>query len=106
MVDPRSNDLFIVTKPRDTTPTVYRAKAPMLPNTTTVLEDVGKLTVFEQGKRRNTLVTAGDISPDGGQILIRNLHERVPLAPTPERKCCRRVETRTLRRPPFTRTTG
>jgi hypothetical protein len=71
MVDPRSNDLFIVTKPRDTTPTVYRAKAPMLPNTTTVLEDVGKLTVFEQGKRRNTLVTAGDISPDGGQILIR-----------------------------------
>jgi hypothetical protein len=71
MVDPRSGDLYIVTKPHDSTPTVYRAKAPLVPKTTQVLEEVEKLTVFDQGKRRSTLVTAGDISPDGSQILIR-----------------------------------
>jgi hypothetical protein len=71
MVDPRSNDLFIVTKPRNDTPKVYRAKAPFEANRTTTLVEIASLSLFEQGKRRGTLVTAGDISPDGSQILIR-----------------------------------
>jgi hypothetical protein len=71
MLDPRSNDLFIVTKPRNDTPKVYRAKAPLEANRTTTLEEVASLSLFESGRRRSTLVTAGDISPDGSQILIR-----------------------------------
>jgi hypothetical protein len=71
MVDPRSNDLYIVTKPRDSVPIAYRAKAPLEPERSIVLEEVTKLPIFEQVKRRSSLVTSGDISADGSLIVIR-----------------------------------
>lgn len=71
MVDPRTSDLYIVTKPRSDTPRLYRAKAPLSPRETRVLEQIALLSVFDRGTKRSTLVTAGDISPDGSQILLR-----------------------------------
>lgn len=71
MVDPRSQDLFLVTKPRLGTPMVYRAPALDKPAGTRVLEEVAELTVFEKGSRRGSLVTAADISQTGEWILVR-----------------------------------
>ncbi len=64
MVDPWNGDVFILTK-RDSSNVLYRAKADQLENgKTTVLEKIMKLPV--------TMSTAGDISLDGTQILIKN----------------------------------
>lgn len=72
MVDPRTSDLFLVTKPHESVPTMYRAKAPLSPKKAQVLEEVATLPVFDRRSRRSHLVTSGDISPDGSMILIRS----------------------------------
>jgi hypothetical protein len=71
LVDPKSLELFIVTKPRSEPPKVFRAKPPLDASHSTRLEEVLELSIFDQGKKRSTLVTAGDVSPDGSWILIR-----------------------------------
>jgi len=72
MVDPRTGDLFLVTKPHQSTPMMYRAKSPLSTKRSHVLEEVAALRVFERGARRSRLVTSGDISPDGSMVLIRS----------------------------------
>jgi hypothetical protein len=71
LVDPKTLELFIVTKPRSESPKVFRAKPPLDPTHTTILDEVAVLTVFDRGTKRSTLVTAGDVSADGSAILIR-----------------------------------
>jgi len=78
MVDPRTSDLYIVTKPRHGAPVVYRAKAPLDAKRTTILEDVTTLNSISTGPHSPTLVTSGDISFDGSMILLRT-YERAYL---------------------------
>lgn len=63
MVDPRSGDIFIVSK-RDSTNTLYRAPKKAFEKEQYVLEKVMELPF--------TMAVAGDISADGSQILIKN----------------------------------
>jgi len=72
MVDPRTGDLFLVTKPHNSSPKVYRARAPLDAKRPQILEEVATLPVFDSGNRRSRLVTSGDISPDGTMVLIRS----------------------------------
>ncbi|MGC4064245.1 MAG: hypothetical protein QM784_06290 [Polyangiaceae bacterium] len=71
LVDPRTLELFIVTKTRSEPPKVFRARPPLDPTHTTILDEVAELSIFDRGTKRSTLVTAGDISADGSLILIR-----------------------------------
>jgi len=63
LVDPLSQDFYIISK-RDKQCRMYRAAAPHTPGTTTKLEFVGTLP--------STLITGGDVSHDGKQILLKN----------------------------------
>ncbi len=76
MVDPRSGDLYVLTK-RDSEPSaLYRGDAPFAPGPARVLEHAGTVD-FAEGSR---LATAGDVSPDGTRIAIRTYsHVRVYL---------------------------
>jgi len=78
MVDPRTKDLYFVSK-RDHPVRLYVARYPQLTNTTTTLEKLGDLPASI-----GTWITAGDISADGSEIILRNdvkppsaLHNRV-----------------------------
>ena len=62
LVDPRTRDLYIVSKREDRVH-VYRAAYPQFTNTVITLEFLGQLTAYD--------VTAGDISPSGREILIK-----------------------------------
>lgn len=62
MVDPQTRDLYLVSK-RDIRSRVYRAAYPQSTTETNVMEARGELTW--------NWATGGDISPDGGEILIR-----------------------------------
>lgn len=69
MVDPLSGDIYIVSK-RDTVPRIYRAAFPQAPSNTIIMEFKGLLSWTV-----NTSYdwpTAGDISPDGDEVLIRS----------------------------------
>lgn len=70
-VDPLSGDLFIVSKEGDGQSRVFRAAAPLDPTTPRKLEVVASLDFGRGLLEGNTMVTAADISPDGGRILIR-----------------------------------
>jgi hypothetical protein len=63
MVDPRSGDIFIISK-RDSTNTLYRAPKKAFEKERFVLEKVMELPF--------TMAVAGDISADGTQVLIKN----------------------------------
>jgi hypothetical protein len=63
LVDPRSGDIFIVTK-RDKQARLYRAAAPHATGTTRTLEFVSTLPM--------TLITGGDIAHDGRSILLKD----------------------------------
>ncbi len=79
MVDPRTGDVYLVTKPRHGAPVVYRSKAPLDAKRTATLEEVSTLTAISGlGSTSGTLVTSGDISADGSMILLRT-YERAYL---------------------------
>jgi hypothetical protein len=61
LLDPLTKDIYIVSKER--TSKVYRAAYPQKTAGKTILEQVGKL--------HWGMATAGDISPDGNEIIIR-----------------------------------
>ncbi len=64
MVDPENGDVYILSK-RDSSNTLYRAEADKLEAQTEVtLEKIRKYPI--------TMSTAGDISKDGSQILVKN----------------------------------
>jgi hypothetical protein len=64
MVDPLTKDIYIVSK--EMTSKVYRAAYPQSTTGKTVLEEVAKL--------HWGMATAGDISPDGNEIIIRGYY--------------------------------
>lgn len=66
LVDPQSNDGFVVTKEADGASGIYRAPAPWSPEQPVEMERVGTLALGAFG-----LATAGDISPSGDAIVIR-----------------------------------
>jgi hypothetical protein len=61
MVDPLTKDIYIVSK--EMTSKVYRAAYPQSTTSKTELEQVAKL--------HWGMATAGDISPDGNEIIVR-----------------------------------
>lgn len=63
MVDPWTGDLFILSK-RDTSNTLYRVTVDQLDKAEAVLEKIMDIPV--------TMAVGGDISANGGQILIKN----------------------------------
>ncbi|MDJ0840943.1 MAG: hypothetical protein QNK37_30815 [Acidobacteriota bacterium] len=63
LVDPLNGDIYLLTK-RDEFSRVYRAAAPAPGNQTITLEHMGDM--------RMSSNTAGDVSPDGTQILIKD----------------------------------
>jgi hypothetical protein len=70
-VDPLSGDLFIVSKEGDGESRVFRAQAPLDATAPRTLEVVASLDFGRGLLEGNPMVTAADISPDGGRILIR-----------------------------------
>jgi hypothetical protein len=72
LVDPRTGDLYIVTKSSDGASGVYRSAAPHDTAATRTLTKVASLS-FGAGElaTTGTLATGGDISPDGSEIAIR-----------------------------------
>ncbi len=67
-VDPQTGDIYIVSK-REDNKRLYRLKYPQNINEVTVAETFGELPSFGQGL--SGYVTAGAISPDGSEILLR-----------------------------------
>jgi hypothetical protein len=71
LVDPRSGDLFIVTKDFDSgTSRVYRSSFPHDAGRRRLLEDVGRVQ-FPGSRARDIAATGGDVSSRGDRILIR-----------------------------------
>jgi hypothetical protein len=70
-VDPLSGDLFLVSKEGDGKSRVFRAQAPFDTKTARELEVVASLEFGRGLLEGNSMVTAADIAPDGGRILIR-----------------------------------
>jgi hypothetical protein len=66
LVDPLTRDLYILSK-RDLFSRVYRAGYPPSTTTQTTLEFVCMLPLG--------LVTAGDVSPDGNQVIVRGMFQ-------------------------------
>lgn len=67
MVDPINNDMYIVSK-REATVGVYQAKAPFVNSEVRTLKKLGNIPY--------RLITAGDISTQGDQIIVRD-YEKV-----------------------------
>jgi hypothetical protein len=65
IVDPATGDLYLITK-RDARSRIYQADYPQSTGATTTLEFVGELTW--------TAAAAGDISPDGDELILKDLH--------------------------------
>jgi hypothetical protein len=73
MVDPWNGDLYIVTKKKDGVSVVFKSPAPQDLTSARTLTLETTLN-FQQGLLKftfNNLVTAGDFSPDGQEILLR-----------------------------------
>lgn len=72
MVDPITADLYLVTKPREGSPVVFRASAPLLKSPRRgSLEPVATLTAIGKDWGFPAFVTAADISHNGQFILVR-----------------------------------
>jgi hypothetical protein len=71
MLDPKTNDLYIVTKPRNGFPLLFRARAPLTENVRSPLEPVAILSAIRGDLLLPPFVTSADISRDGRFILIR-----------------------------------
>lgn len=72
MADPLSGDLFIATKDSGGTSRVFRCSAPLEPGVLRTLEDAGTLVFGTPAlPSADRALTAGDIAPSGGEILLR-----------------------------------
>lgn len=71
MSDPRTGDLYVVTKSDKGASGVYRWAAPQPPTGTATLERVATIEVGQLDGALDRRVTGGDISPDGSEILLR-----------------------------------
>ena len=71
MVDPRTNDVYIVVKSGDGVSPVFRAAAPLSAAGDLLLEQVASLTFGQGALRGGNTTTGGDISPSGDAIAIR-----------------------------------
>jgi hypothetical protein len=65
IVDPETGDLYLITK-RDARSRIYQADHPQSTNALTTLEFAGELTW--------TAAASGDISPDGDELILKDLH--------------------------------
>lgn len=77
LVDPINGDLYVVVKSLDGVSPVYRSAAPHDQNGTRTLIRVALLT-FGKGNLANakfTMTTAGDVSADGSEVLIRTYYD-------------------------------
>ncbi len=70
LVDPRSGDVFVLTKENDGQSQLFRAKAPR-PGNVSTLEPAAKLQFGRGVLPGNPQTTAGDIARDGASIVIR-----------------------------------
>lgn len=81
LVDPVSGDLVIVTKVNEGTSTILRVAADALvPGAPIPVEEAGTVTVADPGAVEGatfpgTLVTGGDVAPDGSLIVLRTYKE-------------------------------
>jgi hypothetical protein len=71
MIDPRTSDLYVVTKVALGSPHVYRARAPLPAGRVTELTPVSSLDLTSATGLSLGLVTGGDISADGQWVVIR-----------------------------------
>lgn len=69
--DPQTGDLFVLTKSEGGRSGVYRWAAPQSPNGTVTVEAVATLDVNRLDGAIDRRLTAGDISPDGSEVLLR-----------------------------------
>jgi hypothetical protein len=70
-VDPPNSDIYLVTKPRQGSPLLFRTRGELSENTKNPLEYVMSLSAISGGFILPSLVTGASISEDGRQILIR-----------------------------------
>ena len=96
MVQPRTGDLFIVTRSTTGDSRVYRAPATTPVDTPTVLEEVARVAFAPSGQ--GALATAGDISPSGDRILLRTYTDIYlwPVAPGTPLEAAFRLEPRVI----------
>ena len=71
LVDPRTGDLYIISKARSGLTMVYRSPAPVRPGTRTTMEHVHTMEFGTDALPGSYMVTAGDTSPDGSAVLLR-----------------------------------
>jgi hypothetical protein len=71
LVDPDTRDVYLITKSRTESSTLYRAKAPLVAGRTLVLEQLTSPTALNGASRRGALVTGGDVSGDGAMVVVR-----------------------------------
>lgn len=72
LIDPITRDLFIITK-RETRVRVYKIPYPQKINKIIELDPIAKLNLGNTGFGK--MITAGDISPDGSEILIKDYND-------------------------------
>lgn len=78
LVDPRTLDLYVVTKDRDGASRVFAKRAPHDGPGPFVLEPVAEVS-FAVGALSGLTTTGGDVSPDGSRIVIRTYLPRAHL---------------------------
>lgn len=71
LVDPKTRDVYLITKSRTESSTLYRAKAPLTAGRTSVLEQMTSPNALNGASRRGALVTGGSVSDDGRMVLVR-----------------------------------
>ena len=76
MVDPVSGDIFIVTKNKSGSSKVFRNPSPHTSNTAVTLEEVATVGL---GTSILYAITGGDISADGGMLILRSYSNAVIL---------------------------
>lgn len=72
MVDPRTGDVYVVEKRGSGASGVFSAAAPLSATGVTRLQEVATLGFGRAPLSGSALTTAGDISPDGSEVLIRS----------------------------------
>ena len=75
LVDPKTDEVFVVTKTDSGLSAIYKFPMPLTPNRTATLQKVGSLTFTNplkfRGRAVGKLATAGDISADRKHVAIR-----------------------------------
>lgn len=96
LVDPKTRDVYLITKSHSEPSTLYRAKAPLVTGRTMTLEQLTSPDSLNGASRRGALVTGGDVSDDGMMVLVRTYKDAYlwlrqgsePLSSTIERPAC------------------